>query len=1381
MMAALIGNVREFNPNSERLQSYLDRLSSYFATNRIGVVPENATPDQNGAADREKVHALISMIGIEGYGVIANASKPDSPASKSLDALIKMLKTHYIQTKVEIAETFKFHQVMQRKDETIANFLGRLRSTASACNYGDFLNRALRDQFVVGLYDDDDRKQLLSRTRELEECMKLATAGEAARSQMVKMNCVKKGNMSDQTDLNAVSFYKDGARAKTQDNSKQYGQSKPQYGQSSKPYKCFSCGKTSHKRTECRFRDSTCHNCSQKGHIATVCRQPKSKSTSRVHNVEDSEGSDEPLYTVSVFDMHSKNTSSVQVSLQVEKSTVDMQIDTGCAMSLAPKSFYDSHCSHVPLQSTDIVMNTYSGEKLYPLGCIDVQVKYLNNVHKLPLIILPSGSVPLFGRNWMRSIKLDWKALGLNYIKPSRNSQVAPQVKDKSVSEVIKRFGPLFAEELGCYKGEPIDLPVQTKPRFFKARLPGFSEEAQITDALLEMEASGVLKRVYYASCACPIVPVQKKDSENATDKVKIRITGNFAATYNKCAEVYKYPIPKIEDLHAALRGCTVFSVLDMSQAYHQIPISDESQKYMTINTHLGLFSFTRLPNGVHSGPAVFQQIMDTVLSGAPKTICYLDDILVAGANAEDHLRNLALVFQRLYEAGFRLRKEKCRFECSKVTYLGHVLDAEGLHPTEDKVRAVQEAPSPKDETQLKSFLGLLMFYSRFIPFHSKLLAPLNRLLRNNVQWTWGKIEENAFCGAKKALLNSQTLVHYDSDLPLYLSCDASSYGAGAVLSHKIGGHDRPVAFASVTLTQAQRNYSQLDKEAFSIIFGLKRFRQFLAAREFTIITDHKPLLQILGPTNLIPVHTAARLQRWALILASFKYKLEYRSTKLHGNADFVSRLPLPGAFLARESTNVDCHFFEEQVMTNVTSALIAKSTSKDIVLSKVLRYVMNGWPSTVDDPLLVPYFSRKLELTIEQGCVLWGYRVLIPKELQKAVLQELHDTHPGITRMKRLARSYVWWPNLDEQVEKLVNQCDICQTMRSDPPRAQVHPWIYPSRPWCRLHIDFKGPIGGRTYLVLVDAYSKYPEVVKMNSTTSTATLAVLRDIFSRQGLPEVLVSDNGPQFVSREFENFCSKNGIVHHTSAVHKPASNGQAERVVQILSSALKQAQLIRDDVDSVIARYLLIYRNTPHSTTGEAPSMLLMGRRLRTRLDLMLPSINKKVEQTQQATISRNATRGVRILHVGDRVQARNYGLGEKWTKGVITELLGSKHYLVDIGGEIWKRHIDQLIKCDVENTGTNMVKKPIVTYEAENEESQVLPEVNVPIAEQPSNEESVSESVEINPPLESETSGDTSGPPVIASDVSSPAKVYPTRGNRMTLPSRFNDYEMGTK
>ena len=185
-----------------------------------------------------------------------------------------------------------------------------------------------------------------------------------------------------------------------------------------------------------------------------------------------------------------------------------------------------------------------------------------------------------------------------------------------------------------------------------------------------------------------------------------------------------------------------------------------------------------------------------------------------------------------------------------------------------------------------------------------------------------------------------------------------------------------------------------------------------------------------------------------------------------------------------------------------------------------------------------------------------WGARVVVPSSLRNEVLAELHETHPGMTRMKGLSRSYVWWPKIDSDIEKTVSTCLVCQKIRSEPVQAPVHPWIFPSKPWSRIHIDFTGPISGTTYLVVVDAYSKFPEVVKMTSTTSTATVNALRDIFSRYGLPEIMVSDNGPQFIASEFQQFCHKNGIMHRTSAAYKPSTNDQVERVVQILKSLNK---------------------------------------------------------------------------------------------------------------------------------------------------------------------------------------------------------------------------------
>ena len=380
-------------------------------------------------------------------------------------------------------------------------------------------------------------------------------------------------------------------------------------------------------------------------------------------------------------------------------------------------------------------------------------------------------------------------------------------------------------------------------------------------------------------------------------------------------------------------------------------------------------------------------------------------------------------------------------------------------------------------------------------------------------------------------------------------------------------------------------------------------------------------LLVLLGPHKPVPVHAAARLQRWSLILASYHYDIEYRRTTDHANADSMSRVPLKTTFEPKLE-NLECHFFGMDVASVITCTMIKKETEKDVVLSTVHRYIVHGWPSIVD-PDLVPYKHRKDSLTVDQGCVLWGSRVIIPTKLRDAVLLELHETHQGMNRTKQLARSYVWWPKIDCDIENVIQKCVVCQMRRNEPPKATVHPWTFPDRPWNRVHIDFATPEAGTNYLVIVDAYSKFPEVVKMKTTTTAATVYELKQVFSRYGYPETLVSDNGPQFKSTEFELFCTTYGMLHKTSAPYKPATNGQAERVVQILKTAIKIAALQDLNPIDVIPDYLLMYRTTPHATTNVSPAELLMGRRLRTKLDLLLPSVTTKVEKSQQKMIDDN--------------------------------------------------------------------------------------------------------------------------------------------------------------
>ena len=1269
---SLFGVLGEFDPSTELFTAYLERLEQFFIANSIGQCSADASQEVIAAADKKKVAVFISVMGKNSYAILRDLCSPDSPKDKSFSQLCDKLKDHYKPKRLEVAETYRFHRCVQEENESVSAYSARLRRYASTCNFGEFLNRSLRDQFICGIRNSATRKKLLNEDRTFQDALKVAIADEVASKETLEVqNDAKPGDESVHSMGNSRNLL-------NQQNRKP---SLPPFQKSS--YACYSCGSTEHSRNQCRFRNVVCSRCKRTGHIARVCKKGNTQNN-RVEQRLDSDAVflEEDLFTV--FDVNSLFTSEISVPLQIENEECCMQLDTGCALSLAPMAFYEKFCSHIPLTPTAVKLSTYTGEKIQPLGKINVTVTYAGTEYSLPLLVVPQGCGALFGRNWLRHIKLDWNKLpGIESQVPCPARARCAEITDnnKTLEGLLSQYDELFEPQLGCYTGEPVVLNESTGAKFHKARPVPYALQKRVENALLKMEKDGVIERVSSATSAAPIVTVGKKDGD------EVRVCGDFSVTYNSCANVETYPMPKIEDMHSALRGCTVFSVLDLKQAYHQIPVSKDSQKYLTINTHMGLFAFKRLPNGIHSGPAIFQRIMDGLLADIPKAVSRLDDILIAGTDYQDHFNTLSQVLERLLKYGFKLNKAKCKFLQSSVVYLGHLIDSAGLHPTMDKLAAVRDAPPPKDAVALKSFLGLIMFYSRFMPHHSTVLAPLNSLLKKNVPWRWTKTEDNAFMAAKNLLLNSRTLVHYDETLPLVLSCDASSYGAGAVLSHVINGKHQPIAFASCTLTETQRNYSQLEKEAFSIIFGLKRFHQYLCGRSFTILTDNRPLLTLLGPHRAVPAHTASRLQRWALILASYHYKIEYRSTAAHADADSMSRLPLPQTW-SPKSENVECYFFEASVVTNVTAEMVKKKTQVDPILSLVYRYVQNGWPSIVDASL-VPYKNKQDELTIHQGCLLWGTRVVVPSSLRNEVLAELHETHPGMTRMKGLSRSYVWWPKIDSDIEKTVSTCLVCQKIRSEPVQAPVHPWTFPSKPWSRIHIDFAGPISGTTYLVVVDAYSKFPEVVKMTSTTSTATVNALRDIFSRYGLPEIMVSDNGPQFIASEFQQFCRKNGIMHRTSAAYKPSTNGQAERVVQILKSAIAQARVTKQDVNVVLARSLLVYRNTPHTTTGEAPSVLLMGRKLRTRLDLILPSVEEHVKKQQYKVLERNGNRSIRSFTKGQNVFVRNYRGKEKWIRGEITEVLGLRYYMVKVPGGVWKRHIDQLLKDDTQIAGTS--------------------------------------------------------------------------------------------
>ena len=378
---------------------------------------------------------------------------------------------------------------------------------------------------------------------------------------------------------------------------------------------------------------------------------------------------------------------------------------------------------------------------------------------------------------------------------------------------------------------------------------------------------------------------------------------------------------------------------------------------------------------------------MDKILAGIENVFCYIDDILIATKDEKQHIEVMEEVLRQLEKYNVKLNKAKCLFFRKQVQYLAHVLWGEGVKPVQDKVDAIVKAPQPKNVSELKGFLGMVNFYGKFVPNLSSEVHPLYALMQHKVKWEWSRAQEEAFEFAKKAVASAQVLVHYDPAKPVKLAVDASPYGVGAVISHEMeDGSERPIAFASRSLNAAEKNYAQIEREALAIIFGVKKFYMYLYGRKFKLETDHQPLTHIFGPKSDVPSIAAARMQCWALILSGYQYEIIHCKGVDNAHADMPSRLPVDGP----ESADADEYLvYNTNVeVLPVSAKQVATMTQKDPILAKVYEYTLTGWPGWLkSQEELEPYFRRRLELSIEEGCLLWGRRVIVPTQVQEKTL----------------------------------------------------------------------------------------------------------------------------------------------------------------------------------------------------------------------------------------------------------------------------------------------------------------------------------------------------------------------------------------------------------
>ena len=1255
---AMHGTVPPFVPGEEDWNSYAERLTHYFIANGV-----------NDATKKRSI--LLSNCGAATYQLVRSLLTAEQVNATSFEDIVSLVKNYYQPKPSKIVQRFKFNTRNQSESESIATYLAALRTLAEHCEYGDSLKEMLRDRLVCGVRHEGIQKRLLAeKDLTYDKALQLAQAIESAERDTRDIKRSATSSMAGKQVHYSQSHTPSDKRTTHPETQR------PPRNERSKgitrAISCYRCG-GDHLAPVCKFKDSQCNYCKKKGHLSRVCRlkartkEREGQSKDNFHITDETESPDmEYEGTYSTFTIRQEPQDPIVVQIEINDFPVEMELDTGAASSLITYQTYQSIQKESvisPIEQSKASLKTYTGHSIPVKGSTTIKARYENQVAELSILVVEGEGPNLLGRNWMSQFGFT--------VEKVHNLAYSSLLK-----ETLQEYSAVFTDELGCMEGVEVKLQVnmQAKPAFLKPRKVPYALKQKVEDELENLQKQGIISPVQQSDWAAPIVPVLKSNGS-------LRICGDYKTTVNQSLLTETYPLPRVEDLFANLSGGKAFTKLDLAQAYFQLPLAEDSKKFVTINTHKGLFAYNRLPFGVSSAPAIFQRSMETLLAGLPQVANFIDDILVTGSTTEEHLANLGKVLAKLQSAGLRLNRDKCEFLQPKIKYLGHVIDANGLHPSEDKIAAIKKAPQPKSVTELRSFLGLINYYGKFLPNLSTKLNPLYSLLAKQVRWSWGPKQEAAFQAAKEALQADTLLVHYDGSKPLVLACDASQYGIGAVLSHVMDdGKERPIAFASRTLNVAEKKYAQLEKEGLAIVFGVTKFHNYLYGRPFIIESDHKPLSFLFCESRGIPEQASSRIQRWALILSAYQYSIRYKAGKDLSNADALSRLPLPETVPDDLCTPGDLvHLVNHLSTTTASSANVKAWTDKDELLSKIKRFLLLGWPSNSLGDEFKAYTTRKDELSLLDGCILWGSRVIIPPQGRRRVLAELHDTHPGASKMKSLVRSYVWWPNMNAEIDQLMRSCSVCQETRPSPPTAPLHPWEWPSKPWSRLHLDFAGPYMGNMFLVIVDAHSKWMDAYIMSSITSTRTINKLSELFSIHGLPQKVVTDNGTSFTSSEFQEFMASNGIKHVTSAPYHPSSNGLAERAVQSFKLGLKKTP--GKNIQVCLSKYLFKYRITPHSTTGVPPAELLMGRRLRSKLDLLYPELSDRVEREQRRQKQfHDSGKPARVFTVGDHVYAKNFSnTGPKWLPGAVIEVTGPLSYQIQLQDEtIVRRHVDSV-------------------------------------------------------------------------------------------------------
>lgn len=1203
---------------------------------------------------------LVNLIGSAGYEAFTTFKFDEGESEDDINCVLKKFD-EYFGTKPNITvRRFKFFTRSQEDGENIDQYVTALRVLSQQCEFGGLHESLLRDKIVCGIVNNTVRDRLL-RTEDLtlSKAIQICQVAEMSKEESECIDGASAGVQVNAVQTGSSTRGGRGARERRAGGGIDSGATGPRPARTQRRA-CELCGSGRCRGGErCPARDAHCYVCEKQGHFSRVCEQKKEIRKVLNLSVEtlNSDDSCNEMFFVNTLQEDKQQCKPVKEWIEVVKcrgKNFSLKIDTGSMINVISKVTY----LNLGFLITDLTPFTkrvlsFTGNQLPIIGIGNVHFVFRKTRYVLSFVVADLNCQNVLGLESCIELGLISQINAINVDQYYDLFQGLGKLPGK-YSIVVDR------------NVQPVVCPTRKIPLGLKDKL---------LDEIHRMEKLGVVRKVTHpTSWVNAIVLVAKKDGS-------IRVCLD-PRPLNRAVQRAQYSLPTVPELAARLRGATVFSVLDARCGFWMVEIDDASADLCTFSTPFGRYQFLRLPYGVNCAPEVFHAKLRQHLEDLEGVDSFIDDIIVWGRTVDEHDRRLKCLLQRSKDIGIKFNREKCKFGVSEITYLGHKFDANGMRPDDSKVKAIREMPYPSDRKALERFLGMVNYLAKFIPNYSESVNVLRSLLKKESEWSWEAQHSEAVDRLKEKLSSAPVLALYSGSEPIVLSVDASSVALGAVLLQA----GRPVEFASLTLTDTQTRYAQIEKEMLAIVFGVERFRQYIYGRsDVTVHTDHKPL-EALFNKSLVSV--PARLQRMMMRMQGYDFKVVYMPGKYMYIADTLSRAPLEETMHDRVSTEVEiqtCFMITHVPFSQSNMEAIKKETESDSDCRWLIRYIMNGWPKhrrDVNERVNV-FWPYREQLHCIEGIIFKEDNVFIPRGLRENMLSRVHEGHLGIERCKRRAREVMFWPGMCEDVERAVRSCAACALHAPRPRRQPLLQHSVPALPWHKLASD-TFEYKKKNYIVLVDYFSNYVEVGQLSTVSSRQVINFMKEQFARHGIPAELVSDNGPAYSSQEFKKFMREWEIRHETASPHYPQSNGKSERTVQTIKTLLKKC--VDSGQDFNLA--LLNFRATPRNNI-DSPAQILMGRRIKTRLPVSDKLLKEKVDNdqnyrrimTSRKQIKTNydkTAKKLKSLSAGDR--ATLIGNGDRKRVTIVAPASQPRSYIVeDERGGRYRRTRSQLV------------------------------------------------------------------------------------------------------